>query len=64
MTLKLILILQEEFAKLTIYTRGCIGALMVIFKDHLIIVGLIAFAVGFLQVAYFTSLVLVPLFPL
>ena len=42
--------LQEEFAKLTIHTRGCIGALMAIFKDNLIIIGLIAFVVGFLQV--------------
>ncbi|KAK7108387.1 tetraspanin-33-like [Littorina saxatilis] len=41
---------SEQFAELTIHTRGCIGALMSIFKDNLIVIGLIAFAVGFLQV--------------
>lgn len=41
---------SETFAQRIVNTRGCIGALMAIFKDNLIIIGLIAFAVGFLQV--------------
>ncbi|XP_076444986.1 tetraspanin-33-like [Babylonia areolata] len=40
----------EDYARLKIHTRGCIGALMSIFKDNLVIIGVIAFAVGFLQV--------------
>jgi hypothetical protein len=44
------IVLQEGFATLTVSTRGCIGALMDIFKENLIIIGLIAFSVGVLQV--------------
>ncbi|XP_025098588.1 tetraspanin-33-like [Pomacea canaliculata] len=40
----------ETYAEQVIYTRGCIGALMNVFKDNLIITGLITFAVGFLQI--------------
>jgi hypothetical protein len=39
----------EVYAAHTIYTKGCIGSLMVIFKDNLIIIGLIAFGVGFVE---------------
>lgn len=39
----------ETFAEQQIYTRGCIGALMSIFKDNLVLIGIIAFVVGVLQ---------------
>lgn len=42
---------QELYAAHTIHTKGCIYPLMVIFKDNLIIIGLIAFGVGFVEVS-------------
>ncbi|KAL8559508.1 hypothetical protein ACOMHN_037172 [Nucella lapillus] len=42
---------SEDYAKLKVHTRGCIGALMSRFKDNLVTIGLVAFAVGFLQVS-------------
>ena len=44
--------LQEQYAAHTIHVRGCIEPLMIIFKDNLIIIGLIAFGVGFVEVYF------------
>ena len=44
--------LQEQYAAHTIHVRGCIEPLMIIFKDNLIIIGLIAFGVGFVEVCF------------
>lgn len=41
---------QEQYAAHTIHVHGCIEPLMIIFKDNLIIIGLIAFGVGFVEV--------------
>lgn len=41
---------SEAYAEQVIHTRGCIGALMNMYKENLIIIGLIAFSVGILQV--------------
>ena len=35
-----------------IYTKGCVEALMAVFKDNLVIVGFVAFGVGFLEVRF------------
>ena len=43
---------QEQYAAHTIHVRGCIEPLMIIFKDNLIIIGLIAFGVGFVEVCF------------
>ncbi|KAK7486605.1 hypothetical protein BaRGS_00022130 [Batillaria attramentaria] len=40
----------ETFAEQYVFTRGCIGALMSVFKDNLVIIGVITFVVGFLLI--------------
>lgn len=42
--------LQDTYADQLVFTQGCIGSLMFAFKDNLIIIGLIALCVGFLEV--------------
>ncbi|XP_071113401.1 tetraspanin-33-like isoform X2 [Haliotis cracherodii] len=40
---------QDTYADQLVFTQGCIGSLMFAFKDNLIIIGLIALCVGFLE---------------
>ena len=41
--------LQNIYAAKDIYKDGCIESLMLMFKDNLMIIGLVAFGVGFLE---------------